>query len=559
MYYVVSVLALSTLLAVTGLLAVKFWVSRPVNLQPDTDRLAEVLATELANNFVPAQNVSREPARVETLQREGVDTSWTAHNFKVTLPPHIKGDVLKDALRKAMSEHFVKLVDEEKKDASEVERFALYYDNLAFATVSVIPEGAASAPAYRSDLRSSSRQLANLVESELASFGPELAHTRAEAIEQEDLNALWSYTYFTAQLPPGMTLGELKQRLEPKMSLPDVSLSTEVQRDPPVSLLVSIAGKACVGIACTLAPSPAKSEATGAITLNDVLEDGILGSEPDESMDAPLEGKGMIVSPAPAAPEPVAPAEAPRTTKPAPEKAHAPAKKPAPQARIVPPGGTARLAILIDDGGNNSAHGARILALDNRLTLAILPNTPFAVEIAEKGAAKGFEIMLHMPMETDSGSVRSVPGTVFTKMGKDEIQKLTNAAIDQIPHVVGINNHTGSKFTTDREKMDYVLEVLKTRGLYFIDSVTIHNTIAYEAAREMGVPSARRDVFLDDSTDIASIRRQYAILLDTAIKHGQAVGIGHFQSPSTAKVLAEEIPKLAEAGIELVHASELVQ
>jgi polysaccharide deacetylase 2 family uncharacterized protein YibQ len=241
-----------------------------------------------------------------------------------------------------------------------------------------------------------------------------------------------------------------------------------------------------------------------------------------------------------------------------PEKAPA-AETPAPQAMALPPGGKIRLAVLIDDGGNNSSHGDRILALDSRLTLAILPNTPFAAEIAEEGAEKGFEIMLHMPMETDSETVQSVPGTVFTKMGKEEIQKLTNAAIDQIPHVVGINNHTGSKFTSNREKMDFVLEVLKDRGLYFIDSVTIHTSVAFDAAREMGVPTARRDVFLDDATDIGSVRRQWAILLETAQKHGQAIGIGHFQCPATAKVLAEEIPKLAEAGIELVHASELLQ
>jgi hypothetical protein len=107
--------------------------------------------------------------------------------------------------------------------------------------------------------------------------------------------------------------------------------------------------------------------------------------------------------------------------------------------------------------------------------------------------------------------------------------------------------------------MGFVMEVLKDRGLYFIDSVTIHTTVAYDAAQEMGVPSSRRDVFLDDSTDIGSVRRQWATLLETTLQHGQAVGIGHFQSPATAKVLAEEIPKLAEAGIELVHASELVQ
>lgn len=575
MYYIVFILGLSTLLAVTGLLAVSFWISRPINLEGETDRLADALTAALSDNFVPAQNIARDVPLAEFLEHEGVEKRWTFHSFSVTIPPHIKSETLKNELRKSMAAHSVKLVDEEKQDVTGHERFSLYYDNLAFATVTLVPGAAEVSTAYRSDLRNISRQLADMVAMELAALGQDAPLTRADAIDREDLNALWNYTYFTAQLPPGMTLGSLKERLEKRNTLPDVVFSTEVALDPPVSLAVLVAGKPCVGLACTLAPPDAAHQPEVPVTLGDVLEDGILGSEPDESLEAPMDSSGMVVTPvevAPeAAPEQPAPIESPTPVEmpapaalPAPErtpvpKEVSPLETPAPQAMALPPGGKIRLAVLIDDGGNNSSHGDRILALDNRLTLAILPNTPFAVEIAEEGAEKGFEIMLHMPMETDSETVQSVPGTVFTKMGKEEIQKLTNAAIDQIPHVVGINNHTGSKFTTDREKMDFVLEVLKERGMYFIDSVTIHTSVAFDAAREMGIPSARRDVFLDDATDIGSVRRQWAILLETAQKHGQAIGIGHFQSPATAKVLAEEIPKLAEAGIELVHASELLQ
>lgn len=568
MYYIVSVLALSSLLAITGLLAVNFWLSRPVNLEGETDRLADVLEDALQDNFVPAPNIARDAALPEFQEREGTETHWSFHSFNVTLPAHVKSDTVKDELRKRMSEYFVKLVDEEKQEVTGYERFSLYFDNLAFATVTLIPGKPDTGATYRSDLRTSSQQLADVVDNELASLGLNPPHIRADAVEQEDLNSQWLYTYFSVQLPPGMTLGELKQRLESRMTLPDVLFSTDVPRDPPVSLLLSIGGRPCVGIACTLLPAPETPETPESVSLEGVLNDGITGSEPDESLDTPADAPEMVVSPVvvPPTPTPVpapqaeAPAPTPPTKNtPVPEPV-APVKAPAPQpSASLAPGESVRLAILIDDGGNNSSHGDRILALDNRLTLAILPNTPFAAEIAEKGAQKGFEIMLHMPMETDSATVQSVPGTVFTRMEKDEIQKLTNAAIDQIPHVVGINNHTGSKFTSDREKMGYVLEVLQSRGLYFIDSVTINTTVAFNVAREMGVPSGRRDVFLDDSTDIASVRRQFAILLETVQEQGSAIGIGHFQCPATAKVLAEEIPKLAEAGIELVHASELMQ
>ena len=139
------------------------------------------------------------------------------------------------------------------------------------------------------------------------------------------------------------------------------------------------------------------------------------------------------------------------------------------------------------------------------------------------------------------------------------IQELTNKAIDQIPYIVGINNHTGSKFTSNKKKMGFVLEVLKQRGLFFIDSVTIGTSVAYEAAMAAGVPTARRNVFLDNEDNVDSVRRQYEQLLQMARENGSAIGIGHFQHAATARVLADEIPKLADAHIELVHASELVQ
>ena len=163
-----------------------------------------------------------------------------------------------------------------------------------------------------------------------------------------------------------------------------------------------------------------------------------------------------------------------------------------------------------------------------------------------------------MPMESHSKKEEAVEGTIFGAMGQKEIQKLVNNALDQYPEVVGINNHTGSKFTENEEKLGFVFEVLKERNLFFIDSFTLNTSIAYEAARKAGIPTARRDVFLDNNADEASIRAQFDELVKQTIAQGSAIGIGHFQKPNTAKVLAVEIPKLKNAGIELVHASELL-
>lgn len=216
-----------------------------------------------------------------------------------------------------------------------------------------------------------------------------------------------------------------------------------------------------------------------------------------------------------------------------------------------------RVAIILDDGGYGGQRTEKLLELDPRLTLAILPNTPYARETAERGAAKGFEIMLHMPMETYSRKT-AFPGQITTRMEAEEIERLTVEALAQVPGVVGVNNHTGSKFTRDSVKMTEFLKVVQSRSLFFIDSITITKSAAFAAAKTLGIPSAQRDIFLDNSSSERQIRRQFKELIMRAKMRGLAIGIGHFRQ-HTVDVLAEELPKLEAYGVELVHASEVVR
>ena len=551
-YYALSFMGLATLFIVTGMLAVSFWLSRPVNYSPETDRLAKVLEQALLDNYIPAANIERGQRIPESTEMEEGHVRWTSHAFTVTLPPQLNAAGFKAQVRKDMSASLVKVLDDERGPGSTGESFSFYYDNLPFARLTVLPGTMEDANAARSDLRHGSTLLADLVEDVLETFGAGAGIIRSEAQEREDLNALWRYTRFDAVLPPGMTLGALKEQLEARNTIPDAGFSTDPQLEPPINLLATISGKPAVGLAIALAPAPAP-ERVEDVSLSGASDGALTGSEPVEGEgDGPPAPKTPMVE-SPVNPAAMGPTEtgpeyvaAPEITAPAPETPRDTARP-------------ARMAIIIDDGGNNSGHSERILALDNRLTLAILPNTPAAVDTAERGAALGFEIMLHMPMETDSASEEAVEGTLFTAMGKAEIQKLTHAALDQIPHVAGLNNHTGSKFTSNKKKMGYCLDVVKERGLFFVDSYTTHTSVAYQTAVEMGVPAARRDVFLDNEMTVEAVRAQFAVLVEAAKRQGAAIGIGHFQSPATAKVLAEEIPKLADANIELVHASELVQ
>lgn len=216
------------------------------------------------------------------------------------------------------------------------------------------------------------------------------------------------------------------------------------------------------------------------------------------------------------------------------------------------------LAIILDDGGYGGPDTARILALDNRLTLAILPDTPFIRQTAEDAAALGFEIMLHMPMQTGRNGRNTFPGELDLTMTREEIHARTLECIAQLPQAVGVNNHTGAAFTEDEEKIRWFLEVVKDQGIYFVDSRTTAGSRAYDVAVELGIPSANRDIFLDNSNDPDEIREQLKALIQLSRSRGAAVGIGHFRR-NTVDVLEEELPKLEAMGIILTHVSELLR
>ena len=220
-------------------------------------------------------------------------------------------------------------------------------------------------------------------------------------------------------------------------------------------------------------------------------------------------------------------------------------------------GGKPRVAVILDDGGYGGPDTEQALSLDPKLTLAILPNTPSARTTAERAVAKGFEVMLHMPMETAVKGIRAVGGQLDTSMDRDTIHRLTLDALSQVPGAKGVNYHTGGKFIQDLDRTRWFMEVVHDQKLYFVDSRVTGRSVGRVAATELGVRNADRDVFLDNESAPDYIRHQFELLMDGAQKRGAAVGIGHFRR-STVAVLRELLPKLAARGIELVHVSELL-
>ncbi len=215
-----------------------------------------------------------------------------------------------------------------------------------------------------------------------------------------------------------------------------------------------------------------------------------------------------------------------------------------------------RIAIIIDDMGNALADGRKAIGLPGAITYAFLPHTPFARQLAEQAHRMNKEIMLHLPMQSRVGG-RPGPGVLTLHMTEREFRQTLEANLDSVPHVTGINNHMGSLLTQHPGAMDWLMEALKDyRGLYFIDSRTSLQTVAQKVAEEHGVAHGRRDVFLDNIRTPEAIRVQLRRLIRKARSCGVAVGIGH-PYKQTIRVLQEELPRMRQQGIRLVHASEL--
>ena len=219
----------------------------------------------------------------------------------------------------------------------------------------------------------------------------------------------------------------------------------------------------------------------------------------------------------------------------------------------------AKIAIIIDDIGNDLAPLNELLAIDVTLTFSVLPDLPHSRDAVDRLTRAGAPIMLHMPMEpVDFANQSPGPGALLLGMNADQIQRRMEDALERVPGARGFNNHMGSAFTTDAAGMEVVLTVAKEHGLFFIDSKTTGGSVGLSLAKKLGVPAAERQVFLDHTPDPEIIRTQLKELARKAAKNGIAVGIGH-PYPETIAVLKAELPALAAKGYEFVPVEEAVK
>lgn len=219
-----------------------------------------------------------------------------------------------------------------------------------------------------------------------------------------------------------------------------------------------------------------------------------------------------------------------------------------------------RVSIVIDDLGEDYKTFKKLLAMNIPFTYSILPFQPYSTKIAHEAYEKNREVILHLPLEPwDSVNQTINYGTLLTSMKRNQLLAQLERNINAVPHIAGISNHMGSKFTEDRDKMETMLREIKEKGLYFLDSRTTKKTVGYTLAKEMNIEAAERDLFIDNSKDPLSIEKQLKKLPLIAKKNGgYAIAIGHPHA-TTVDILKKTIPYLKEQGVTIVPLSQLVK
>ncbi len=219
---------------------------------------------------------------------------------------------------------------------------------------------------------------------------------------------------------------------------------------------------------------------------------------------------------------------------------------------------TPKIALIIDDLGNWRQAGLRAVSLPGPVACAILPHTPFASLIAERAFVADKEVMLHLPLEPIEHDTLAL-GTIDITATRSQLARIFAADIKSVPHVVGVNNHMGSLLTQHPGHMAWLMDEMREQGgLFFVDSYTSEASIALKIATETGVPTIRRDVFLDNVATEEAIDRQFERLKTLARRNGVAVGIGH-PYPATLSYLERVLPELASEGFVLITVADSIQ
>ncbi|MCM3131744.1 divergent polysaccharide deacetylase family protein [Paenibacillus polysaccharolyticus] len=206
-----------------------------------------------------------------------------------------------------------------------------------------------------------------------------------------------------------------------------------------------------------------------------------------------------------------------------------------------------RMAIIIDDVGNDMRGTAEILDMPVKLTVAVMPFLQTTKKDAIAAHEKGMDVIVHMPMEPKKGKPEWLgPGAITSNLTDEQVRERVEKAIDDVPYAIGMNNHMGSKITSDKRIMSVVLDVCRERGLFFVDSRTNFRSVVGDLAITKNMPPVGNDIFLDDQNSKSHIRKQLDLAAQRAVEKKSCVVIGHVghTGMNTSAVLRESVSRL---------------
>ncbi len=232
-------------------------------------------------------------------------------------------------------------------------------------------------------------------------------------------------------------------------------------------------------------------------------------------------------------------------------------KKEAPKPPVAKKVREAKMAIILDDWGNNYSLVKQALAIDRPITLSILPHLSHSQSIAVESFSHQLGIMLHMPMQPKGTKEPLEPQTIFVTTPDEEIRRYLDEALVSVPHAEGVNNHQGSAATSDPRVMRTVLSYLNNKGLFFVDSHVIATSIVAKVARSVQIPFEERDVFIDNESKGPAIKKRLEEAKEIALSRGEVVVIGH-DKRVTLEAIKEVVPKFEKEGVKFVLVKELL-
>jgi polysaccharide deacetylase 2 family uncharacterized protein YibQ len=216
------------------------------------------------------------------------------------------------------------------------------------------------------------------------------------------------------------------------------------------------------------------------------------------------------------------------------------------------------IALVFDDLGLDQAATKRAVALPGPLTMAFLTYAKDLPRQTAAARAAGHELLVHFPMEPTDAKADAGPKALTHGLAEAELLERLQWGLSRFDGYVGINNHMGSRFTSDTPGMTAVLRERKARGLLFLDSMTTPESVGVPVSRSLHLPYAARDVFLDHEQTRDAVRTALAALEERARRKGYAIGIGH-PHEETLDVVGPWLATLRQRGFALVPVSAIVR